>query len=125
MSKSKTFKLLVIFSLVIAFIPFWFIFRDNALIINDVVFYLSGLVFIFYGIASYFFQISRIWIIKFKFGKIRVFIYNWLLIILAYFPLSYIDYQNERFSIIFYLIAFAILPISQLRIKIIKKNSEE
>jgi len=125
MSKSKTFKFVVILSLIIAFIPFWFIFGDNASFIADWVFYLAGIIFIFNAVASYFSQVSRMWEVRLKFGETKVFIYNWLLIILAYFPLSYIDCQNERFSLIFYLIAFAILPISQLRIKILSVNSNE
>ena len=125
MNISRIYKFAVIFSLVITSIPFWYIVGNNASFIADRVFYLSGVVFIFNAIASYFFQISRMWKVRLKFGKTIVFIYNGLLIILAYFPLSYIDCQNERFSLFFYLIAFAILPISLLRIKILSNNSNE
>jgi len=125
MIKSKIFKLFIILSLVIAFIPFWFIFGDNVSVITDWIFFLSGLVFILNSIISFFFTGSRMWKTRLKFGKVKVLIYNWLLIFLAYFPLSYLGYANEKFFVIFYLVAFAILPISQLRIKIISKDSEE
>lgn len=125
MSKSKIYKLFVVFSLVIAFIPFWFIFVDNASFIADWIFLFTGLVFIFNSIASFFFPGSRMWEVRINWRKTKVYIYNWLLIILAYFPLSYLSYSNGRFFVAFYLIAFAILPISLIRIKIISISTKE
>lgn len=123
MSKSKFYKFFVIFSIASASIPFWFIFGDNASAVNDWVFLLSGMVFLLNSIVSFFFPGSRMWKVSLKFGDTKVFIYNWLLIILGYPPISYLSYSTDRYSVIFYLIALAFMPISQLRIKLIREGS--